>query len=92
MNFPIILNSAEDRLAEAIASQLVADGFSSDLALPVAVKIMTACNMGHEDPDEGAKYLKESQLREDKWWVDYWPHTKKGKAAAKRLGCGDPKI
>lgn len=85
MNIPVELGSPESKLAEAIAEELVIQGFNSGLALPVAIHIMCAVDKGHDDPMLGVQDLKESRRQSDEWWVQYHPKTKCGRAAARRL-------
>jgi hypothetical protein len=85
MKFPIELDSPEMRLAEAIATDLAIDGILPGLALPVAIKIMSACEAGKDDPDKGVQELQARRRESDLWWIEYWPKTKTAKEARKRL-------
>lgn len=85
MKFPISTGSPEMRLAEALAKELVIEGFDSGLALPFAINLMAACEEGRDDPDKGVVYLQESRWLSDEWWVKHYPETKFGETAKKRL-------
>ncbi len=85
MKFPISPDTPEDRLAHAIAKELVIEGFDSMLALPVAISLMAAINHGHDDPMKAVEYLGSRRKKSDEWWVKYHPKTNMAKSAKARL-------
>ena len=85
MNFPIEPDTPEERLAEAIATDLAIDGFDPCCALPCAIHIMSACNKGHDDPDKGVQWLQTARKRTDEWWITNHPNSQHAKDARKRI-------
>jgi hypothetical protein len=73
------------RLAEALAKELVIEGFDAGLALPFAISLMAVCEEGHDDPDQGVAYLLEKRRASDEWWVEHYPDSNFGGMAKKRL-------
>lgn len=86
MKFPVDVNTPEMELAKAITAELVIDGFDSGLALPMAIHIMSACNVGHDDPLLGVDQLKRERRQSDEWWVKHHPTTDEAERAKIRLG------
>lgn len=86
MNFPIQIDSPEDKLAKTIAEDLVIDGIDSMLAFPLAVSLMSIIDSSHDDPNVGIELITKNRKSSDEWWVKYHPNTKHARAAKKRLG------
>lgn len=89
MKFPISIDSPEDKLAHAIAQELLIEGVFTPrlamMALSIAIRLMAVIDEGHEDPLKAIQKLAESRKYDDEWWVKYHPKTKMGRAAKRRL-------
>jgi len=85
MKFPITIDSPEDRLARALAKELAIEGLPENLSCCIAVRIMRAIDLGHDDPMLGVQELSRVRHETDTWWVQNWPKTDTGKEAKARL-------